>query len=43
MTARKTPRKAYETPQVQTYSSSDLLSDLGPALAIYGEEASPNP
>lgn len=40
---KNTPRKSYEAPQVQTYSSSDLLSDLGPALAIYGEEASPNP
>ena len=33
----------YETPQVKSYTSSELLADLGPALAIYGEEASPNP
>ena len=43
MTNKRTPRKAYEAPQVQTYSSSDLLSDLGPALALYGDEGTPNP
>ena len=35
--------KPYEPPQVKSYVSSELLSELGPALAIYGEEASPNP
>ena len=43
MTNKKTPKKPYQAPEVQTYSSAEMLSDLGPALAIYGEEASPNP
>jgi hypothetical protein len=40
---KKATKKTYQPPQVQTYSSTEVLSDLGPALAIYGEEASPNP
>ena len=35
-------KKSYEKPQVQSYQSTNLLSDLGPALAIYGESG-PNP
>jgi hypothetical protein len=40
--AKQNPKKTYQRPQVQTYSSTDLLSDLGPALAVYGETG-PNP
>ena len=34
--------KSYEKPQVQSYQSTNVLSNLGPALAIYGESG-PNP
>jgi hypothetical protein len=43
MTETKTnAKKSYEKPQVQSYQSTDVLSGLGPALAIYGETG-PNP
>jgi len=38
----KETKKSYEKPQVQSYQSADMLSGLGPALAIYGESG-PNP
>ena len=38
-------RRPYKAPEVSTYSSKDIISGLGPALATYplGDTGTPNP
>ena len=38
----KKTKKTYEKPELQTQEGSQVVSDLGPARAIYGESG-PNP
>lgn len=33
----------YEIPTIKTYTDEEILEELGPAQAIYGDEPSLNP
>ncbi len=33
---KKSQKKPYSAPQVTTYSSSEILQLVGPAIAVYG-------
>ena len=30
-------KKPYRTPEIQSYSAKEVLADLGPAVALYGD------
>lgn len=38
---KKKDKPKYEAPKIKSYSGDDLLKELGPAQAIYGNNAFP--